>query len=733
MAEARTIAEVIAGEATYGTPEERWADMVAIASVIQNRARQLGVSPQEVVANAKEFNAYGKALPEGVDSNIVDMAQRAMTYVQDYGPVNDATFYSTPAAQDGLPSGLQEVNRTTGHTFKADPQNRAIDTGIGYVTPSGETASRLMTPYDSSPPAEFSRLYGQQQAALTGNLASPFASIFDPSMTTGQQAIQGILSQPAIEAQPAQPTDDYGMLGPQPLAEMDITPGGHRPYAPETSVTDNIQAAVTSILGPDAKVSVTSGQEGGLAQFGSNRHKTGLAADIKIIDPTGHVLAWDNPNDIQAMKDIAQSAATQQANIGLGYDNKTMMHVDYVPESDFQPGQDSSWGVIGNEPHFAAKLMEARQYALMPDSFYEKANQRVLENNVTPTLNSEQGFTQMTDGTGLMGELSPVASTPIERTALPDVVPTTMNSFADGLAAQRAHAGTGVYSMEMDELRANNARQLANPSITPPGVYAGMPTTSIGVGVLPSLSVPAAVPVEAKPVPSYSEAMSSTVPTVPSQVPLETAMAMETPMFNQALNPSLPSMMSTPIGPSQYQTAQAQTMSQVPGINAATPQQPTVDGPTTTPAVDQQQTAQTKQAVTQQAVQAAKPSLSSRLSNAINPGTAIGGVLGGAALGPIGGMLGAMLGNKMYQGGGLTPGSFGFSNQAPEMNTIGYGPQASYSVWGGQQSPGSTAVASDGSLVSAQAGGDVARTNAFGTTDVANSYGGYSADWSGWY
>jgi hypothetical protein len=42
MVQARTVGQVIAGEAVSGTPEERWADMVNIASVIANRAAALG-------------------------------------------------------------------------------------------------------------------------------------------------------------------------------------------------------------------------------------------------------------------------------------------------------------------------------------------------------------------------------------------------------------------------------------------------------------------------------------------------------------------------------------------------------------------------------------------------------------------------------------------------------------------------------------------------------------------
>ena len=56
MTQARSVAEVVAGEAVSGTPAERLADMRAIASVIANRATMLGVTQQQVVANQGEFN-----------------------------------------------------------------------------------------------------------------------------------------------------------------------------------------------------------------------------------------------------------------------------------------------------------------------------------------------------------------------------------------------------------------------------------------------------------------------------------------------------------------------------------------------------------------------------------------------------------------------------------------------------------------------------------------------------
>lgn len=128
MTTARTVAQVIAAEAVSGTPEQRLADMRAIASVIANRAQQLGVSMEDVVAYQPEFNAYGQTMPPGT-SRLVDMAQEAIDYVAENGPTTSATYYATPRSAPNLPNDLSYETETAGHQFFSDPHGRAIRTG----------------------------------------------------------------------------------------------------------------------------------------------------------------------------------------------------------------------------------------------------------------------------------------------------------------------------------------------------------------------------------------------------------------------------------------------------------------------------------------------------------------------------------------------------------------------------------------------------------------------------
>jgi hypothetical protein len=135
MTTANSVARVIAAEATSGTTAERIADMRAIASVIANRAQQLGVSQYDVIANQVQFNAFGNRMPAGTNS-LVDMAQEAIDYVAENGPTTNATFYATPERVGGLPGGLNYETETTGHQFYSDPQYRSIDTAVGSIMPN---------------------------------------------------------------------------------------------------------------------------------------------------------------------------------------------------------------------------------------------------------------------------------------------------------------------------------------------------------------------------------------------------------------------------------------------------------------------------------------------------------------------------------------------------------------------------------------------------------------------
>src|SRR4051794_28069773 len=112
---ARSVLDVILGEAAYRTTQEgRLRDMQAIASVIMNRARRLGVTPEEVVSavrgSNKQFDAYNKELPAG-SGQYRKLAKLALRDIQTVGPVTGATYYARPDKLPELLAGNSQFRR----------------------------------------------------------------------------------------------------------------------------------------------------------------------------------------------------------------------------------------------------------------------------------------------------------------------------------------------------------------------------------------------------------------------------------------------------------------------------------------------------------------------------------------------------------------------------------------------------------------------------------------------
>lgn len=132
--------------------------------------------------------------------------------------------------------------------------------------------------------------------------------------------------------------------------KIDFAMGPNRPHAPSKPILDVIGKSVQDVFGVGARVVVVSGQEGGQdapsanrPQFGSNRHKTGLAADIAIYRADGSLVKADSPE----MAEFARAAAKNGA-IGIGFGSEYMggshVHVDLVEPGR---GQANTWGSGG--------------------------------------------------------------------------------------------------------------------------------------------------------------------------------------------------------------------------------------------------------------------------------------------------------------------------------------------------------------------------------------------------
>ncbi len=440
MAKANSVIDTILGEAVSGNRTARLEDMLGIASVIDNRSRLTAQTPQSVVSAPGQFNAYGKSLPKGTEA-FRSLAQKAWDRVQKLGPVHNATFYATPAAANNLPSGLTQVASTAGHQYFVDPQNRAIRTAVGYVTPSASIAGPL----------------GPTSAA------------------------QAMLSREA-----------YGMASVAPdqsaidknLSPVSYNMGPNRPNKPSQDVVDTVRSAVRDTLGPGYSVSVTSGQEDPGEQYGSNRHKTGLAVDVQIADPTGRVM--NAVEDQKALMDVAQAAAAKGIKgigFGTGYMGGVAMHLDkFTPGT----GQANQWGNIAKAN--ASLLDEARAFSLMPSSFYDK--------NLPASMPAPPSRTE----TPAAFAAAPVGK--VERMALAPAAPRAPETM--------------TMPSRPTSVTPSNALAAANkPAFSPPSMPA-RPTTPTPATALQAMNKPAFAPSMAVPTSAITGLMAA-VPTAAPQ------------------------------------------------------------------------------------------------------------------------------------------------------------------------------------------------------------------------
>ena len=125
--------------------------------------------------------------------------------------------------------------------------------------------------------------------------------------------------------------------------DVEYAMGPKRPDPPGFEIMDAIHRAAITTLGQGAKIRVTSGQEGDQPQHGSNRHKTGLAADFQVFRPDGTLV---NIGDPDALNFASKAAQFGVRGIGAGneYMGANTFHFDMMPHADYSPDQGPVWG-----------------------------------------------------------------------------------------------------------------------------------------------------------------------------------------------------------------------------------------------------------------------------------------------------------------------------------------------------------------------------------------------------
>lgn len=676
---ARSVVDVVLGEAVSGTPQQRYQDMLNIASVISNRAKALGVTPEQVVGTQQQFNSFNKTLPPGVE-NYRTLAQKAVNEVAIKGPLTPATFYSTPETAKNLPSGLVAVTDTTGHTYFVDPKNRAIGTAIGYKTPDPSALGPLPPAKDAL--SAISRAMGVSAPPIgMPETTSPASSYASTSAPTSQD---DVMAERAAVA--------------KNLADVTYSMGPNRPNKPHPDVVDTIRSAVADALGPGYGVTVTSGTEDPGKQYGSNRHKTGTAADVSIVDlSTGRVL--NTFQDKQALVDVAQAAAAKGIKgigIGTDYMGGVAMHLD-----KFTPGvgQANQWGNIGKAN--ASLFDEARAFKEMPASFYSKSLPASMPAPPSKPSASPSSLTA-----------APIGQ--VQRASLPAIDSQKMTAVGGPVSPARPdnldYAGpVGKFSVPSTPAVApSNAYATTNlPSVSPAPAKTAVPTSAIS-GMLSPMATAAAQTFMPQAT-ALMPAKPSVAPVPAAAVPKPTVVAAPpVPSYSpsKAVAPARPSLSPADVYGGAVGTAQTST----PGttVSRATSYGPSYVtnqfGVTTATAPDGTQMAAWG------GVPSAKPAISGPLSNtgiATPPSTGVGGMfgpkakaatgtiagaaIGGYALGPLGAMLGGLIGKNIAAGKAPLSGIFGGNNANTHVVDTFDGPMSFANAKGGLGFPSAPA------------------------------------------
>ena len=225
--------------------------MLHIASTMINRARQTKVSLEDVLTH-RQYNAYGKPLPKGVNQYRT-LAQKALKEVQENGPVTAATFYATPNATKNLPKGLKAIGETFGHKYFSDPKNRAIETRLG-TRPVSAVADVAAGPWGAGPAKAYAQ--AQYQRAMPSGPTPPATAPVPSSRPLdsigglGALAVQGSRVAPSSLPAPARERFEQGSLASAPspsrfgaVTAQDDMPMQAQPRSPPMGV-------VSGPLGP---------------------------------------------------------------------------------------------------------------------------------------------------------------------------------------------------------------------------------------------------------------------------------------------------------------------------------------------------------------------------------------------------------------------------------------------------------------------------------------------------
>jgi len=443
---ARSLVDVVLGEAVHGSPVQRYEDMKAIASAVVNRANALGVSIKDVISAKGQFDAYGKSLPPDVEA-FRDLAEKAIAEVAKFGPTHPGMFYATPKAVDNLPKGLQPVAQTAGHVYFDDPQNRAIATAKGYITP---TASVEQASY--APSAKTATVSQDPLDALFGGPETAPAVGLD-TVGTAPSAAAPASSGRVGSIDAAQPAAWDGSFSSPVGAMTGRTTSGFGPRsAPDTG---RGRRGSSNHMGVD--FSAAAGQAGYPAE----------AAAPGIVTRAGHVKGYGNVVDVQHPNGFtSRYGHLQSINVSVGDEIAAGTPVGKVGSS----GNSSA-------PHLHFEIRDPLGQPVNPRSVTDFTNRSL---SVTPSPRPSQDIASSFSSMAAAGPLGFAAAT------------RPSQDIASGFASMAAAGPMGLTAATPGAARFGSPVGAVAGPVSPAGGYAAAsaPAKSGGLGGLGGIAPP---------------------------------------------------------------------------------------------------------------------------------------------------------------------------------------------------------------------------------------------------
>lgn len=745
MATAKSVIDVVLGEAGGSTPAERYEDMKAIVSVMVNRAQQLGKTLDQVVKAPRQFSAYGQPLPKGVEK-FRAMAEQALQEVQQNGPVHDATFYATPAAEDNLPGELAFATETAGHRYFTDPQNRSILTTEGYVAPDASATLAGYAPVErvAAEPSAFDALFGGYSATPQQSLAGE----------------QGLISARTANGLPSDAlgVTREGFSSPLGLLGDRITSGFGTRVGPKTPLgvgSSNHRGLDLSLQANEAGYPVEAAAEGVVTFAGPHKgygnmvqvqHPDGTSTRYGHLQEVGNIAIGDQIARGTPVGLLGNTCRSRGPHLhfetldqnGVQVDPRTVVGFNSevrVPTPEERPTPwDSAVPMAVDRQSLPSLGVTADQqragYGLLADTMRQTPSLNLsgagADLGAAGRLVDNAGVSQGKSGLrdAMLGQQDVGRATDAEMAALQDEA----NRSRQALEARMG----GSLSLTPDQQsvfaeRRNNAMgllaQRTNPfqsaGVKQGRMLAAEPDTLGGAAQTAALVDPVDYPTNValtERVTGLSPTMTQTVsaagmnPTADLSAPLGSSEFMG---FQS--NPGITNANKFGMEPTGVKTVDTGLLSQPRGTRVGVVEGPVTSG-VQTPEVEiekEQAAAQTKQ-----------PSRLGRFAR--NAGASLlGSVAGGALGGPVGALVGSALAREALGAPGQQQGLLGgvkglLGDRAGQgawagvgnLNNIGSGAQAAYGAWGGPK--GTTGIATDGSRITSLGNGLVSRIDKFG-------------------